>query len=48
MAACYDYGGCQWRGDGVKGQPLVLGPGVRKGCVHNMPGHGQRRTDPWG
>jgi hypothetical protein len=32
LAACYDYGGCKWRGDGVKGQPLILGPG--KGCHH--------------
>lgn len=30
--ACYDYGGCQWAGDGCAGKPLVLGPG--KGCMH--------------
>lgn len=32
LAACYDYGGCQWAGDGRKGKPVVLGPG--EGCVH--------------
>lgn len=34
--ACYDYGGCQWAGDGCKGKPLVLDYGARKGCVHNV------------
>lgn len=28
--ACYDYGGCQWAGDGCAGKPLVLG----SGCPH--------------
>jgi hypothetical protein len=32
LAACYDYGGCKWAGDGCKGRPLVRGPG--KGCMH--------------
>lgn len=29
LAACYDYGGCQWR---LPGRPVVLGPG--EGCEH--------------
>jgi hypothetical protein len=33
---CYDYGGCQWAGDGCKGKPVVLGPGT--GCGHTNPG----------
>lgn len=32
LAQCYDYGGCQWAGDGCAGKPLVLGPG--RGCPH--------------
>jgi hypothetical protein len=32
VAACYDYGGCKWAGDGCAGKPVVLGPG--EGCVH--------------
>jgi hypothetical protein len=32
LAACYNYGGCQWTGDGCAGKPLVLGSG--KGCQH--------------
>lgn len=34
-AACYDYGGCQWRGDGCNKWPVVLGPGT--GCSHTNP-----------
>jgi hypothetical protein len=36
VAACYDYGGCMWAGDGCKGKPVVLGPG--EGCVHTCRG----------
>lgn len=32
LAACYDYGGCKWAGDGCAGKPLVLGSG--RGCAH--------------
>lgn len=35
VAACYDYGGCQWCGDGCSGRITVLGPGT--GCPHQFP-----------
>lgn len=43
LLACYDYGGCQWAGDGCKGKPLVLGSG--KGCAHTAPTQRPTRSE---
>lgn len=32
---CFDYGGCQWQGDGAVGHPMVIGRGA--GCPHVPP-----------